>query len=161
MSVTATIKLEVKAAETLNNTPSAAATKKIVTHEEYTDTHTLTSATTPPVTQCADWREALTDGAATVDLTAMTGTNGATIVGTGLKVQGLKVKNLGANTLTLTFGASNPYNLLGAAFVIVLAQNQEFAFYGNDATPDIASGAKEIDLSGTGTQTSEWSVIVG
>lgn len=162
MSVAATIGLQVKSVETLaNNTGSAADSKRVVTHDRYDESHVLTASTTPPVTKCAYWLQALSGGAATVDLTAMTGTNGATVDGTDLKVQGLHVKNLGANTLTLTFGAANPYNLLGAAFVIVLTQDQEFMMYGNDATPDVAAGAKDIDLAGTGAQTSEWSVVLG
>jgi len=81
--------------------------------------------------------------------------------GTGLKVQLFKIKNKGANNLTVKFGASNPYNLLGASWTMILAQNQEITMYGNDATPDISSSAKNIDLSGTTTQTSEVVIVMG
>ena len=163
MSVTVNHSVIINVAEILeSNTESMTAANRTVTHSNFNHaTAVLTSATTPPVTKVAAWKQALAAGAATVDLTALTGTNGASVDGTGLKVQILKVKNLGANSLTLTFGAANPYNLLGAAFVIVLLTGQEITVYGNDATPDIAAGAKDIDLAGTLIETSEWIVVMG
>ena len=91
---------------------------------------------------------------------ACIGTND-TIDGTGLKVQAFRVKNLGANTMTFTVGASNGYDLAGAGFSVALAQNQHFTLYGNDATPDIASGDRTIDVAGTGSQTFECSIVMG
>lgn len=162
MSVDSTIRLAIKDVETLAvNTGSAVAARRVVTHDQFDETHALTSATTPPVTKCAHFVQALDGGGERVDLAALVGANGATVNGTDLKVQALHVKNLGANTLTLTVDATNPYLLAGAGWSIILAQNQEFMFYGNDATPDIASDAKEIVLTGTGAQTSEWSVVMG
>ncbi|GAG24487.1 unnamed protein product, partial [marine sediment metagenome] len=78
-----------------------------------------------------------------------------------LKVQYLRVKNLGANVLTITVGAGNGYDLAGAAMSVALTQDQWWTFYGNDATPDIAGADCEIDLLGTGVQTSEWTIIMG
>lgn len=162
MSVSLTYAAVVTARETLETSVAAAtAGNRVVIHNQYNSSATLDANTTPPVTKVAAFSQALTAGAATIDLTALTGTNGASVDGTGLKVQVFKIKNKGANNLTVKFGASNPYNLLGASWTLILAQNQEITVYGNDATPDIASGAKNIDLSGTTTQTSEVVIVMG
>jgi hypothetical protein len=81
--------------------------------------------------------------------------------GTGLKVQVLKVKNLGANALSIVPGASAGYDLLAADMKIVLAQNQEVMIFGNDATPDVGPTDKTLDLTGTLVQESEWMIVLG
>lgn len=162
MSVSLTRADTLTVAETLEtNVGSMTAANRVLTHTEFNESETLTGATTPPVTKCAHFIQALAGGAATVDLRTLTGSNGATVDGNGLKVQCLRVKNLGANTLSLTFGAATPYNLSGADWKVTLSQNQIFTYYGNDSTPDIAAGAKHIDLAGTLVETSEWTVIMG
>jgi hypothetical protein len=162
MSVTTTYASTVTTVETLEtNVPAASAGDKTVTHNGFNSSAALNAGSTPPATKCAYFTQALTAGAATIDLTALTGTNGATVNGTGLKLQVLKIKNLGANTLTITTGASNGYAVAGADFSVALAQNQEFTFYGNDATPEIASDAKTIDLAGTSAQTSQVTIVMG
>ena len=164
MSVSLAYLAQMTVTETLgNNTDSSAALKRVVTHDLFNTTATLNGATTPPATIVAAWKQLLTAGAATIDLTAMVGTNGATINGTGLKVQALKVKALAANAnaITVATGASNGYGLAGAATSVTLAAGQEFMFYGNELTPDIAAGAKTIDLSGTGTQGVEIIIVCG
>ena len=148
--------------ETLeSNVAGAAAGNRVVTLNQYNSSAQLDANTTPPVTKTAVFLATLSGGALTLDLTALTGTNGIAVDGTGLKVQLFKIKNKGANNLTVKFGASNPYNLLGASWTMILAQNQEISFYGNDASPDISSSAKNIDLSGTTTQTSEVVIVMG
>lgn len=148
--------------ETLpTNTGSAADARRKVTHDQYNEETTLDSTTTPPATQCAHFLLTLTAGAATVDLRALTGTNGASVDGNGLKVQILRVKNLGANILTLTPGASNGIDLLGASSSIAIPAGGHFQMYFNDASPDIAAADKTIDCAGTGSQTSEWSIVMG
>jgi len=132
-----------------------------VVHAAFNESGTLNAASDPPATKVAEFVQALTDGAATVDLTALTGTNGASVDGSGLKVQLIRVKNLGDNTLTLTVGADNGYNLAGAGFSHALESGQIFEMHGNDATPDIAGADCEIDLAGTTTQTSEWTIVMG
>lgn len=162
MSVSVTYASTCTVVETLaQNTDSAPASTRKITHSEFDSTATLNADSTPPATTVAAFVQALTTGAATIDLTALTGTNGGTINGTGLKVQVLKVKNLGANALTITPGASNGYDILGASSSVTLASGQEIMLFGNDAVEDVASGAKTIDLSGTGSQTSEWMIVLG
>jgi len=162
MGVNVTANLICTVQETLETNPySAAAAGRIVTHSLFNSSKILTAATTPPVTKVAAFKQALSAGAATIDLTALTGTNGAIVDGTGLKVQVLKVKNTGVAPLTITPGAVSGYNLLGAGMSLILAQNQELEIFGNDATPDIAAGAKNLDLAGTLAQESEWIIVMG
>jgi hypothetical protein len=164
MSVQLTYQATVTGRETLEtNVPAAAAAKRLVTHDQYNSSAALSSTTTPPVTKCAYFEKALVAGAGAIDLTALVGTNGATVDGTGLKVQVFKVqaKATNANPITLSEGASNGYELLGNAWTMVLQPGQEVMVYGNDATPDVAAGAKTIDLAGTGTQALEVSIVLG
>jgi len=143
------------------NPHSAVAANRRVTHNLFNSSKQLSASSTPPVTKVAAFKQALTAGAATVNLASLTGANGASVDGTGLKVQVLKVKNLGEGTLTITPGAANPYNLLGSGMSFALEKDQEITIFGGDLTPDIASGAKEIDLAGTGAEESEWIIVMG
>ena len=161
MAVTVTYKADVTVAETLaNNTDSLAAAKRIVTHDEFNTDLTLVTAS--PVTKVAAFVQALSTGTATIDLCALTGTNGATVSGDGLKVQVFKMKNLGDNVMSITFGGTHPYEMMGSDFKVELDSGTEFLFYGNDATPDIASdSADKMDLAGTGAQTCEITIVMG
>lgn len=134
-----------------------------ITHSGFNTSKTLNGASTPPATKVAAFNKALATGAGTIDLTSLPGTNGAVVTMLGLKVQVMKIiaKSTNANPITLTFGASNPYELLGSTFVITLLPGQEVTIYGNDATPDVGSGAKNIDLAGTGSQSVDVIIIAG
>lgn len=135
-----------------------------VTHAS-SQSHTLTSVTTPPVTKHAAKLVALVAGAATIDLTALTawGANGAAEDMSGLKLQIMRLKATAANAnpITITAGASNGYEAFGAAWSLALSGGQEVTLYGFDKTPDVAGGAKTIDLAGTLTQSIEIEVVFG
>lgn len=162
MSVAVTYAATCTVVETLaNNTGSAPAATRVITHTDYNESATLTSGTTPPVTTVAEFLLTLSSGAATVDLRALTGTNGASTDGNGLKVQILRVKNLGANVLTIVPGASNGIDLLGASSSLTVYPGGHAQFYFNDASPDISSTDKTLDVTGTGAQTSEWTIVMG
>lgn len=148
--------------ETLpSNTDSAPDATRKITHTAFNEAGTLTSATTPPVTKQASFVKALSTGSGTIDLTSLTGSNGATVDGTGLKVQILRVKNLGANNLVITPGASNGIDLFGSSSSVTVFPGACYQFFLNDSPPDIASGDRTIDLAGTGSQTSEWTIVMG
>lgn len=151
MSVTVKIKSRLDVLETLT---AALASDKNVLIDGASTEKTLNSATTVPATKVAAFTKALSTGAATIDLTALTGTNGATVDFTGLKVQAAKFINpsTNANAITVTFGAATAYLLGGAAFKWILAPGQELLFFGNDAAPDVSASLKNIDLAGTGSQ---------
>lgn len=167
MAVTVTYEVKLQTVETLStNVPAAQAGASSITHSGYNHAQTQYNATPVggiAVTECAYFQKDLSAGAGTIDLTALTGTNGRTIDGTGLKVQFFRVKALAANAnpITLAEGASNGYALMGAAWSIILAPGQEFTLKGNEATPDVGATDKIIDLTGTGTQGLQVTIILG
>jgi hypothetical protein len=151
--------------ETVGSTPATASSGSNATlvHDQFNKTATLTSSTTPPVTKHAAFEKALAAGTGTIDLTALAGTNSGTIDGTGLKVQVayFKAKAANGNPITIDVGDSNGYELSGSAFSITLQPGQEALIYGNDATPDVASGDKVLDLTGTGTDALQVEIVLG
>lgn len=149
--------------ETLTISGAAAETTTITVVNNGYDTEASYNAdTTVPVTEAAYFSQALSGGSATIDLTSLTGANGVSIDLTGLKVQSAKFRNpVGNSAITITFGAADPYLLGGVAFKWILLEGQEIMFFGNDGAPDVASGAKDIDLSGTGVEELEVSLVAG
>lgn len=149
--------------ETPNSTaPDVAALNAQVQHTLLSNALNLNANTTPPATAGAAFLQALAAGVATVSLAALPGYGGATINGTGLKVRAYKFQNpaSNANAITIKFGASNPYLLLGAAWSIVLNPGDEVQGLVT-AAPTVAGGALNIDLSGTGTQALNIALILG
>ncbi len=162
MSVSVNYAATVTVQETLGtNTGSAPAATRVITHSDYNEAASLNASSTPPATVCAHFLQALTAGAATVNLAALTGTNGATVDTTGLKVQVLRVKNLGANNLVITPGASNGIDLFGGSSSVTVFPGGHVQFFLNNAAPDVAAGDRTLDLAGTGSQTSEWTIVAG
>lgn len=164
MSLQVTKTLTLTVFETVEDgVPDSAA--PIITHSDWNTTAKLSSTTVPPVTKVAAILQALTAGAATIDLTALPGTMGLTVDGTGLKVQAIRVQNpsTNANAVALTTGASNGYALLGSAWKITLQPGEEFVWIGIDhaSVPAVASNAKTIDLAGTGTQAFNVLIVLG
>jgi hypothetical protein len=152
------------AAETLTtNVPDAAT--PTVNHTGFNSTATLNAASTPPVSKMASFQQALSAGAATIDLTALVGTNGATVTFNGLKVAAVKFQNPGtnANAITIKAGASNAYLLGGAAWSWILQPGDEFLWKAGavNAAPTVGASLKNIDLAGTGTQALNVIVIAG
>lgn len=127
------------------------------------ETGTLTASTGVPVTKQSSGQITMSGGAGELNLAALLGaTADETVVGTGLKVQAIKFRNksTNANTITVAEGASNGYALLGA-FTMTLQPGQSVTILGNDATPDVASGDRIIDITGTGSQILEYQVVLG
>lgn len=160
MSVSVSWQSKIETNETPeNNVPALAAGNRIV-HSGFDESKTLNASSSPPAEEASYMSGALTAGAATIDLTALTGLQG-TIDLTGLKVQIFRFKNTSANNMTLTGGNTNPYNLCGASWQATVYPNGVFEVFTNDGSPDVASGAKEIDIAGTNTGTYKLSVIGG
>ncbi len=130
-----------------------------------TEGETLNAGTTPAATKYVSMQKALSTGAASIDLTSLPDTagNAGAVTFTGLKVLKAFLRNpsTNANSITVSFGASNPYNLFGASFVVVLAPGQSIKLHGNNATPTVGSGAKQIDLAGTGSQALDVILVAG
>lgn len=162
MSVAVAYKAEVTVTETLAD-PYLDNADKTLKHSGLNTSLTLNANSVAPATKVASFQQALTAGAATIDLRALSGSNGGTVDGNGLKVQVVKLRNLAANANAITIepGASNGFNLFGAAFSITLAPGQEITAYLKDQTPDVDATHKTLDLTGTGTQILEVIVVMG
>lgn len=124
----------------------------------YNEAGTLNASSSPPATKHAQFLLTLSGGAATINLASLTGANG-TVDGTGLRVQLLRIKNLGANAMTFSEGASNGIAL--SCLPLVVAPGGIAQIYLADASPDIASGDRTIDVAGTLAQTAEVSIVMG
>lgn len=163
MSVEVTYTTNITVNETIDtNVPAVAAAKAVITHDQYNTNQSLTPGGTVPVTQAVSFSQALTAGAATIDLTALVGVNNLAVDGTGLKVQAIKFKNPAGNaSMKIDVGATNGYPLAGAGFETTLLAGQEVVFFGNEAAPDISASAKTFDLTGTGTQAGEFTIVMG
>jgi hypothetical protein len=158
MSVAATYTFGISIKETIEVGVPDAGTPTI-NRTGYNETGKLTGSTTPPATKCASFLLTLTAGAATINLASLVGANGATVDGTGLRVQLLRIKNLGANNMTFSEGAANGIALVGLPMVVPPGGITQRLF--NDAAPDIAAADRTIDVAGTGAQTAEVTVVMG
>ena len=164
MSVNVAYQAKVAVTETLeSNVPATPTGSRSVVHSAWDSTKTLKNDSSPPATKVAAFEQALTAGEATIDLTALAGTNGATVVGSGLRVQVLRVKApaTNGNPITIAKGASNGYDGLGASFSHTLVPGGEALFFLNDAGGDIGGSNKTLDLDGTGSQVLQVEVVLG
>lgn len=135
-----------------------AATSPVVVHSAYDETAILDAASVPVLTSPVYFLLTLAAGVATINLAALTGANGV-VDGTGMRVQLLRIKNLGANAMTFSEGAANGIAL--ANLPEVVPAGGIFQMFYNDAAPDIAATDRTIDVAGTGTQTAEVSIWLG
>jgi hypothetical protein len=160
MSVVTTYSLSVNTTETLDTDVDAATTPTIA-HTGFSSKGTIDANSDVPATLASFETVALVASASTIDLTALTGTNGIAVDGTGLKVQVFKITNTGTNAMTISEGASNGYALLGAAFSFILLAGQEVLLFLNESAPDVAGADKTIDVAGTLIETFQLSVVLG
>lgn len=130
-----------------------------LTFDAYNESGTKNATSTPAVTKQSQFLLTLTAGAATIDLASLTGANGATVDLTGLRVQFIRIKNLGANSMAFAEGASNGIAL--STGTITVPAGGIVQFYLADASPDVASGDRTIDVAGTLVQTAEVTIVAG
>lgn len=135
-----------------------------ITHSGLNSEATYTASTSVPVTKVAEGTVTLSSGTGSIDLTALPGiTADETVDMTGLKVQFIKftAPAANANVVNVAEGASNGYALLGASFTLGLLPGQELLVSANDAAPDVASGDRILDITGTGSQELDYAVYAG
>lgn len=162
MPITVNYAAQATVVETLaNNTGSALAASRVVTHTEYNEVATLSGASTPPATMVAEFLLTLVSGAATIDLRTLNGTNGAVVDGNGLKVQIVRIKNLGANPMTFKGGSATPHNMFTVTTGQVVFPGAHIMIFSNDGGDDIDATHKFWDVSGTGAQTAEVTIVMG
>lgn len=148
--------------ETLpNNTGSAADANRIVTHNQFNVAGQINGSSTPPATLQASFVLTLTAGAATIDLRSLLGTNGGAVDGNGLRVQIVRIKNLGANAMTFAAGAANGYTGVFGATGLTVQPGGSAMVFTNDGGIDIDATHKTWDVAGTGSQTAQVTVVLG
>jgi len=157
MAVTVTYDFKITTRETLTSTVPDVASAVVVA-SGYNESATLNATSTPPATKKASFLMTLSGGAYTIDVSTLTDASGVAI-GTGLRVQLLRIKNLGANTMTFAEGASNGLALSCGSIIVPTGGIAQYFL--NDASPDIASGDRTIDVTGTAAQTAEVTIVFG
>lgn len=133
----------------------------IIIHDQLNTSDTFNAGSATPVTVVMARTLALSAAALTIDLTALPGSNGGTIDATGLRLQLMKIKSTATASLTFSIGAADPYTGLGVGFTITLLPGMEFTFFGNELATEISSGAKDIDVAGTGVEDFDIIIVCG
>lgn len=148
---------------TTNTASHSSGSDVTVTHNSRDTVETYNAGSSPPVTTIAAFTTTMTAGTAAIDMTAMTGSNGATVDATGLKLQVAKfiAPTGNANVISVDVGTTNGYQFFGADFEIELQPGSECMFMGNDAAPDVAGATKVFDIAGTGAQTLNCVLVFG
>lgn len=133
-------------------------TDKSVTHGFQKTVSALTG-----LTKAASFVQALIATAATIDLEALPGVNGATIVGTGLRVQWAAFENpaTNANPITISKGAANGYDGFGADFSLTLPPGASAIICTADAGSNISGANSDLDLLGTAVQPLTCVLVIG
>ena len=168
MSVTTTVTIAASTKETIDSGVTAVdAANATILHDKFNFQKSLTSTTTPPVTNASYFTQALSAGAATIDLTALTEAGGGTLDATGLKVQVLLLNTRGksnAGAITITKGFTNGYSLAGSTtgkVTLAGGDGEAVCFFFNDSQQDVSATVKTLDLSGTGTDSIDIGIVVG
>lgn len=166
MSVSVTLDSKIKTIETSD--------ANLVSTQDATRTYngldtavTLNSTSTPDAEDAAYFRITLVAGAATLDLTAMLHQISSTATlsksASGKKVRAWKFKAPTGNTgnIVVTKGASNGYSPVGTTFTKVIAPGGYSEDYFYTSAGDVGGSAKNLDVTGTGTEYVDVGVVWG
>jgi len=159
MSVSTVYESNVTTTETLATGVPAASSARPLLHNGFDTSVTLDSTTTPDETATNYSTVTLSGSAATVDLTSLTGVNGASVSLSGKKIRWIKIKNGGSNPVTVSKGASNGYTGFGASFSLEIKGGGEATIYCAGNGVAVSGSVKTLDLAGTGTDS--FSLAIG
>lgn len=167
-SLSAVVQAKLTVTETLGATNDllfASAANRAVVHDQFNHSAILTGSTTPPVAKMASFRTTMSDGAASIDLTALTGTHGATIDFTGLVVHALLVKAVSTNgaSLALAKHGTNGYSLNSSTTWLMSLHPGAAQLYVSAADTGEAVDAthKVIHVTGTTTDAVDVTILAG
>lgn len=152
MTVSATYSAILSIRETLtDNVPAASAANRLVTHTQFNKTSTIDGDSTPEATLVASFETTLAAGVATIDLTALVGTNDIAVDGTGLRVQAMRIVAKTANTafVSITDGAANGYDGFGTGYFQAFNAVANALIETQDGGTDISGTNKNLDLAST------------
>lgn len=133
--------------------PAALPANRILLHDQFN----TPSAPIADATDVAYFNLAMTAGSGAIDLTACPHVNGIEIDGTGKKVKAIRFKAAANNSgaITIEPAVSNGFEGLSC----VLNPGAEVTLKGNDDV--VGSEAKDLDLSGTGTDSVQVTIVFG
>ena len=120
-----------------------------------------------PVTKRAFFEFAMTGGSGSLDLTSLSHNDGdatETVDMTGLKVQFARFTAPTGNSgaITISDGASNGYEIFGdASGQVTISPGQSILLELAESADDVGASDKTIDLSGTGTDSVEYTILAG
>ena len=163
MIVSLTYRSEMTAIQTIEGTPPPSPEDRTITHNALNRTLRLGGSSTPKIDLIAVFRVTLVNGEAVIGLTNINTPTGI-IDATGRKLRAFKFRCPATNTggaVTVEAGASNGYDMLGGSWSIPVPIDGEVMMYLKDTAPAVASGAKTLDLTGTGTDSLDVSFIFG
>lgn len=167
MANTSTVSVDYASNVTITETFSIAdSVDNTILISTYNQSGTLTASTDVPATKQATFALTMSGGTGSIDLTALPGLNAnETVDGTGLKAQLILFSNpsSNANSITVAKGGSNGYGLDtgGTAWTETISPGQWRMVGGNNVAPDVASGARIFDVTGTGSQVLNVSIVLG
>jgi len=163
LSVQASVTSSIFATETLDLPGSSSPTVKL---DAFKLTQSYNADSTPAASAIVSFVVTLTAGAATINLVALPGTQG-TLDATGLKIRDFWFRNRredgsdNSNPVTITPGASNGYNIFGSASGLMTLQPGDVAHWTPMYAQTVASGDRNIDLAGTGTDSFQCVILLG
>lgn len=166
-AVTAHYDLLLEVEETVAQSLDLASDEKITHETSQTTRGTLNASSTPAVTKCFSDSINLAAGAATLDLTSLTGPAAVTVTFDGLKVQLVKFACPSTNTgpILVQKGDSNAYNLLGkdnaSSETLEILPGGCMALFHDDESEDVDATHKNVKFTGTGTETIEVILVAG
>lgn len=167
-AVTAHYNLRLQVEETIALSEDLAQADPTYTHDIADIRGTLNATSTPAVTKTFSDTINLSAGAATLDLTSLSGPAGTTVDFTGLKVHLVKLSCPSTNTagITVDRDSSNAYNLFGAdnasaEQVEVLPGASCLFYHGDDQTEDVSATKKGVQFAGTGTEAINVILVAG
>ena len=160
MSVTANVNLLVNVDETFN---VDALSNQVLTHSGFNLTGlAIDSSTAPPVTKVSAQDYALVAGTKTIDLTALLGVNDISQDCTGLKLQLLLFINAAGNAdMVISGEGANGYSLGAARTINGGSIACRDIMYVPEALGDVGASAKNLVVTGTGTQAFQLLLLLG
>jgi hypothetical protein len=163
MAVQATVTLGLTVRETVGTDAAGyvSSSQNAVTYNGGNAEATLNASSTPAATVHAVGKVALSSGTATLDLTSLTGLNGAAVSLSGLKPRVILMHNTGANAMTVAKGASNGYTGLGSSGSLTIPPGGKVLLYPGANGTAVGSGDKTLDLTGTGAQELKYQIVAG
>jgi len=157
----ATVKFDCIAVDSVTSGVGSGYQDRNITHK-LSDTQSLTSSTSTPVSSAASFALTLSSGTAQIDLNAVTMAGGATADWSGIKLQAMGVKvGTGASVMTVAVGTSSGYAFSGASWSQEVESGGSFLSFQNEAAPDISTSARYILISGTGSQSCDVMLLGG